>query len=195
MEGLPKRAYNKSRPVIGMDLDGVGYNWVSIANYLLSEHWDYTDLKYPHPTWEYLKQTVSKEAWKWLWEEGVHLGMYRHGHMYRGFKDGMDWLSERYDIKIVTSRPKSATVDTLDWLAFHKISAQEVHIVEAMGDKTQVPCHLYVDDGPKNIQDFRAASKPYIIWDQPWNKQEVGPRTSSFGDIPIIFARLAEARR
>lgn len=41
--------------------------------------------------------------------------------LFPGAKAGMDWLSERYELVVVTARPQACHNDTHTWLGFHRI--------------------------------------------------------------------------
>lgn len=154
---------------VGVDLDGVGYAWDKTARFLLKWHKGY-DLP-PSQTWDSIQEAVSPEDWKWLWSEAVvNHGLYRHGHLLKGFKEAMDTLDTRHDVVILTARPSKARQDTLEWLAYHRIPTREVHIL-GKEPKSTVKCDVYIDDGPHNLRDLahNVPEARLISWDRPYN--------------------------
>jgi len=162
----------QQKPRLGLDLDGVVYRWQDTAIYLLNtrrgthvsyEAWDH---------WDYLKETISKEDWKWLWTTAVtEHGLFRYGSLYRGMRDFLDEIKDKYHIVIITSRRENAVRDTVDWLAYQQLPSTEIHILGS-GNKSDVKaeCDVYIDDAIHNCQDLIENTKGLVIMpDRPWN--------------------------
>jgi len=165
----------------GIDVDGVLYHFQKTACYMLNSMKGY-NLNYEDWTyWNWPKDVVSKKDWNWLWDEGVKLGLFRYGHLYKGAIEGLRALSKLGDIVIITHRPRSASKDTLDWLAYLNLPISEVHLMTEGQPKSQVKCDLYVDDKPENIEDFisNTAGEP-LLWRRPWNS------TFEPGEYPLF---------
>lgn len=164
---------------VGLDIDGILYKWEPTARYMLrnvmpdSPYKDDPRLKTSSTHWGYLKDVVSKEAIKWLWSEGLRLGMFRHGHMYPGTIEAVRRLSARAEIVIITHRPKAAVPDTLAWLAYHQLPISEVHILSNQEPKSMVgDLDWFLDDKPENCYDMvneRPATNTWL-WTRPWNE-------------------------
>lgn len=154
---------------LGVDLDGVGYAWDKTARFLLKWHKEYT--LPPSSEWDSIQNSISKEDWKWLWSDAItQHGLYRHGHILKGYKEALDLLAIKHKIVLITARPKIATIDTLDWLAFHRIPTQELHIL-GKEPKSSIPCDIYIDDGPHNLAELASNSEAKLIcWDRPYNQ-------------------------
>lgn len=154
---------------IGVDLDGVGYAWDKTARFLLKWHhgWDLPESQ----TWDSIQEAVDKDAWQWLWSDAITKhGLYRHGHLLKGFKEAMDALDARHDVVILTARPSKARQDTLAWLSYHQIPTKEVHIL-GKEPKSSIACDVYIDDGPHNVVELvenRPEAK-VICWSRPYN--------------------------
>jgi uncharacterized HAD superfamily protein len=161
-----------SRPRAGIDLDGVVYRWCDTVNFLL-EHYRGVRGLGEWTSWDYLEDTVKlpKEDKDWLWTEGVSLGMFRHGNCYRGSFAALDRLAITHDVVILTARPRAAITDTLAWLAFHRVAASEVHVLDGQ-PKSSVPCDWYVDDSAANARELHLAGKEVLLWDRPWNQDD-----------------------
>ena len=165
---------------IGLDVDGVMYQFHRTACYMLRTMKGYPDtLRVENWTsWNWIKDNVSKEDWRWLWSEGVELGLFRHGHLHQGTIEAVRELSLRGDVVIITQRRPNLMQDTLDWLSYHKFPINELHLLHEDEAKSSVPhCDYYVDDKPDNVIDLRDNTKAAMVflWQRPWNKGFVWP--------------------
>lgn len=173
------------RPIrAGIDLDGVCYRWSETAKFLLNTTFGY---KLGESTyWGYIQANVKPEHWKWLWADAITKhGLFRHGNCYPGTFMALQALHEMgHDLVIITSRPKLARADTLDWLAYHRIPASEVHILGEDAPKNNVACDYYVDDGPQNAEPLVRAGRAVFLWDRPWNQGcQYGIRISTWPEL------------
>lgn len=160
-----------SKPRFGLDLDGVVYKWDDTARYMLNLYCGEEVAE--SRSWDHIKDTVSPTSWTWLWSEGVKLGLFRYGHIYKGAIEGVQQLGELTDLVVITSRPKSAVQDTLDWLGYNRFPVAEVHILGFDQKKSDVlpHCDFYLDDGAHNIDDLYDNTKgELLLWDRPWNQ-------------------------
>lgn len=162
---------------IGIDIDGVMYQFEKTARYMLREilpnsPYKTGPLEHPFTSWHYLKESgVSKEHIKWLWKEGVEQGLFRHGDLYSGTAKAMAELSQLGEIIIITHRPKQAVNDTLAWLTFQKFELSGVYIFSNEEPKSQVKCDVYLDDKPENCIDLLVNTKGTVaLMDRPWNQ-------------------------
>lgn len=189
---------------IGVDVDGVLYKWSKTARYLLREALPDSPYKAPgHPLhteathWGYIEEHVSPEHWRWLWTEGVRIGLFRHGHIIKGAMEGMRNLADDgHDLFIVTHRPKAAVTDTLQWLAFCDFKLAGVHILTDQQPKSTVKCDVYVDDKPENVEDLRYNTDARLVtlFDAPWNRHWIPPlgiqRVANWGDFVQLVRGL-----
>lgn len=158
------------RPRFGLDLDGVVYNWVDTYRFLMRQ---YRGKALPKPrSWDGLDTSVTQEDRDWLWSDGVRKhGLFRYGHIYKGSVWGLEELSKLTDIIVITHRPANAIDDTLEWLSFMRLPAQEVNFLAEDEPKWTVECDLYLDDAPHNIKGFREHRPRALamLWARPWN--------------------------
>ncbi len=82
-----------------------------------------------------------------------------------------------------------AVADTVEWLDDNAIPYRDLCFV---GAKPQVQADLYVDDGPHNIVDLRAAGDEVIVFDAPYNRHLEGPRARNWAEAEeLIEAAMA----
>lgn len=168
---------------IGVDIDGVLYQWEKTARYMLREVYPKAcalhraALSRPSDGWNYIERTVPKEAWEWLWTHGVKRGLFRYGHLYSGVIEAMERLSMLGKVIIVTHRPASAVNDTLAWLAYNRFDVAGVHILTNGENKACVEDLTYfIDDKPENIIDMNDNGyTECVLMRRPWNASFAWP--------------------
>lgn len=164
---------------IGVDIDGVMYQWEKTARYMLREilpDSPYTkdgSLGSESTHWNYIADNVSPEHWKWLWTEGVRLGLFRYGHMHPGTIKAVRELAKLGEVIAITHRPKDAVEDTLAWLSFNKLPLSGIHILTNQEPKTSVQrCDYYIDDKPENCIELLTTGSTVAMPLREWNEQE-----------------------
>lgn len=166
---------------LGIDIDGVMYNWESTARYMLRNVLPNSSYKHsgvldePSTTWNWIPDKIDKKHWNWLWKEGVELGLFRYGNLYPGTVDVIRALSKKHKITLITHRPKQAVKDTLAWLGFLDLPIAGLHILTDQAPKSEVRpmCDVYLDDKIENIEDLQQNTKAKLVclMDQPWNQE------------------------
>jgi len=159
-----------TKPRFGIDLDGVVYNWSDTYRFLMRY---YRGIDLPEPdSWDAFDEYISEADRTWIWTEGVKHGLFRYGHLYKGSAEALLELARLVDLVVITHRPANAMQDTLEWLAFQKFPAVEIHLLTSQQPKSAVPCDFYLDDGPHNIEELRL-NRPHAriaMWRRPWNR-------------------------
>lgn len=164
---------------IGVDIDGVMYQWSKTARYMLREilpNSPYTKdgpLGTESTSWDYIMDNVSKEHWRWLWSEGVRLGLFRHGHLYPGTIKAIRQLADIGDVILITSRPDEAVVDTAAWVDYNRLPVKGLHVLgrNQLKSDVQPQCDIYIDDKSENCIDLVANTKAVVCMpDREWNQ-------------------------
>lgn len=164
---------------IGLDIDGVMYKWDKTARYMLREVLPNSPYKMgplkesESQYWNWIKDNVSPEHWRWLWEEAVGLGLYRYGHLYPGTVQAVRELATVGEVVLITHRPKDAIRDTVAWLSLLDLPVAGMSFLTNMEPKSLVlpHCDIYLDDKPENIVDLMEnTSGDAVMMHQPWNK-------------------------
>lgn len=174
---------------IGLDIDGVMYQWDKTARYMLREVLPDSPYKKDGPLgkesahWDYIKEHVEPEHWRWLWKEGVELGLFRYGHLYPGTIVALRQLATIGELILITHRPKQALNDTLAWLGYLDLPVAEFHFLNHEQSKSSVQpqCDVYLDDKIENCEDLARNTKAQVValMDRPWNQR--GFTTTALG--------------
>lgn len=169
---------SKSAVRIGFDIDGVIYQWDKTARKMMRDVLPNSPYKKDPRFWEdsrswnWIQQHVSPEHWAWLWDEGVKLGLFRHGHLYSGAIEAIRKLATVGDVVFITHRPKQAVNSTLAWLALQDLPLSGLHILTNQEPKSTVrpKVDFFVDDKPENVLDMATTGANVYLMRRPWNK-------------------------
>lgn len=90
------------------------------------------------------------------------------------YPDAIEVLAHLYDqhtISFITARTEPFRGITLKWLDHHKINYHHIVLVENKLEACQkLEVDLLIDDAPHYAEEFAASSKPYLLYDQPYNR-------------------------
>lgn len=173
---------------IGLDIDGVMYQWDKTTRYMLREvlpDSPYKDLLHQDSlSWDWVQERVAPEHWNWLWTEGVRLGLFRYGHLYSGTIQAVRELATLGEVVLITHRPKQAVNDTLAWLTYQNLPLAGVHLLTNQENKASVRpwCDVYLDDKPENITDLCEGTPAQLVclmrrpWNLAWEHPPTGQR-------------------
>jgi uncharacterized HAD superfamily protein len=122
-------------------------------------------------SWDYIKDHIDPAHNKWLWNEGVKKGLFRHGHLFPGTIKALNKLSEYGRLIAVTQRPHRAAQDTFEWIAYHRLPFSEVHVLQGEPKTSVGTFDAFIDDKPANCLELARAGTPIVcIPDRPWNQ-------------------------
>lgn len=169
------------RPValrLGIDIDGVMYEWDRTARYMLRDVLPNSPykrtLQRESQGWDWIEEQIAPGHWQWLWTEGIRLGLFRYGHMYPGTIQAVRRLAEIGEVVLITHRPKEAITDTLAWLGLLNLPLSGLHLLTNSEAKSIVrpTCDVYLDDKPDNIVDLaeNTSAEQVCLMRRPWNK-------------------------
>ena len=165
---------------IAVDMDEVLYSWERTARYLLRHEyrglpqWIAGTLNRPFDRWN-IDEQIGRDAYDWLFEEGIQLGLFRHGHVITGAMRGVRALKAAgHELVIVTHRAVGGVQDTLAWIDFHfgrelPYPWDGVEILSDMRSKTSVPWDAIIDDSPKNIDEALQVGAAGYQFAAAWN--------------------------
>lgn len=196
---------------IGLDLDGVCYQWSATAQYMLREHIQERG-EVPPPElyqvpkyWDWIENYTPAEDWAWLWSSAIEEGLYRYGHVVKGAIEGAQAISQLGETTVITARPKAAVHDTMAWLElmFNRVPLAGVVIQSDGQKKSEVPgIDIYIDDAKHNLEELLDNTDATVIqYVQPWNADFVPKnglqgvrhvRARDWGEVVSIVKTLKE---
>jgi uncharacterized HAD superfamily protein len=149
-------------------MDGVLYDWDTQARLLLAEEFD-AHVPGVTSSWFHLKDGVTKEQWRWLWNDEQAHRLYRWGAPYRGAVEMADELFVLADqLVIVTSAPEAARAAKMQWLSEHDIAYDAFVMTQ---QKSEARCDVYVDDSPNvALEIINNTGARVLLVDRPWNR-------------------------
>jgi len=178
--------------IIGVDLDGVSAGYIDGLRQSIALDRGYT----PEEVTRYLPeiQHYNFSDWTELGQdfvtfhtEAVDRGLYAGLQMIEGASETLWRLSdEGHHIRVITKRfvkngqHGKVVADTAKWLDTVNIPYRDLAF---LGKKTDLYADIYIDDAPSNIQAFREAERPFIIFDAPYNQDELGWRADDWEDV------------
>lgn len=112
----------------------------------------------------------------WDWARGRGDGsVFRHLATYHDAVPSLERLAGEHAVVILTTKPDWAVHDTFAWIADHRIPTREVHITWR---KWRVPCDVYLDDAPHQIERIHRARPEAAVFRfvRPWNHPVPGVR-------------------
>lgn len=149
---------------IGLDCDGVISDWAQRANSLLSLYKGYKGLEHPHPTYDYLRDLISREDWRWLWTEGVeNYGLFYtlpYAHAIEDVKE----LAKIGDVILITRVPKGkGRSQRLIWLGDKGLQVKEVHFLDKDESKSSIKCDIYIEDNIIEARELNSWRDCYLL--------------------------------
>ena len=160
---------------LGIDLDGVvadfNVGWMERYNREFGTQLHHSQVV----MWDGLQGLThfpTMEAF-WDWARSGPASIFRDLPIFEGAREAMERLATAHRIVIVSSKFDWAIPDTLAWLADHRIPAREIHFV---WDKTGVPCDVYLEDAPHNLEALVARRPESLVCRmvRPWNRPLAG---------------------
>jgi 5'(3')-deoxyribonucleotidase len=167
----------RERLRLGIDLDGVvadfNVGWMERYNREFGAQLHHSQVV----MWDGLQRLTHFATMDdfWTWASSGPASVFRHLPVIEGALEAMGRLAAEHRIVIVSSKFDWAIPDTLAWLAEHRIPAREIHFV---WDKTTVPCDIYLEDAPANLEALVAARPEALVCRmvRPWNRPVEGAR-------------------
>jgi 5'-nucleotidase len=153
------------RPVFLFDLDGICCDLIKkwLAHYNRDYHDNLTPADITTWDWEHLvKPACGKRIYHYLNRPGFFADL----ELIPGCKEGLEQLSERCELVVVTASPKEAASDKMRWVHRNLPMVPKKNIVVTYR-KDLVRGTFMFDDAPKNLRNHDAIR---IMLDYPYNR-------------------------
>lgn len=158
---------------IGIDLDGVCYNFTDSLKKYLVEHEGFPEYELGETTtWNFFKDDwgMSLEDYLMYFERGVDAGIvFLHGEPHLDCVDVLNRLREDgHTLHIVTWRQvgQRSVHNTSDWLLREKIPYDTLTFAK---DKTILPVDIFIEDNMDNYTSLCESGVRAVLMDRPWN--------------------------
>lgn len=171
---------------IGIDLDGVCYDFTNSLRHYLIEHegaspnvlvgGDHTD--WENATWEFYKDCwgMTLDEFLWACDRGTDAGVvFLHGEPFEGAVETLNQFKEYgHRIHLITNRSfgTRAHHNTSDWLTRHDVPFDSLVFTP---HKWIFRPDIMLDDYEKNFNDFWEVGVPTILFRRPWNQHVETP--------------------
>jgi uncharacterized HAD superfamily protein len=166
---------------IGIDMDGVLYNW----HESLYEHCRLFE-GYEGSYWEFwnnYRNVMTEEHLEYLIQLDT---LYSNILPTKQCKELLNNLASRYEIFYVTARPKTVQTTTESYLKRHKFPFREnlVFSEDKVSVARRYQFSFAIDDHPKHLKGLSEVTSVVMVL-QPWNKEyrDVFPTAVNLLDI------------
>jgi 5'(3')-deoxyribonucleotidase len=168
-------AQSEERFRLGIDLDGVvadfNSGWMERYNREFGSRLAASDVV----SWDGLHTLTHFGSMDdfWGWAQRGAASIFRDLPVFDGAIETMNELARDHRIVIISSKFDWSIPDTLAWMGQHRVPAREIHFV---WDKTTVPCDVYLEDAPANVEALVRAHPDALVCRmvRPWNRPVPG---------------------
>jgi hypothetical protein len=201
---LPKRGLILPSLRVGMDLDGVHYNFAnSVRHFLLTHYADkpFGDGTYPDPhRWDFfLDWGMDVKTFIRICHEGADAGIiFKFGRTFDGLSK---WVFDQihkdgHTIHVATDRSFGQNgISETHTREFLEVEALHHDSLTFTSDKTSVPTDIFIEDKVENYVALDAAGVEVWLVTRPWNLHLEGARRiDSIVEYPGKVRALARRR-
>lgn len=184
---------------LGLDLDGVVADYTAGFGAFVAEDAGIQIGELPPPTsWNFHQSgwpILDTEHYLRLHTKAVENALFAEMPIIDGAAQAVRNLRDAgVSVRIVTHRLltggrfSQVVTDTVDWLDHHGIEYDDLCFLK---EKADLDCDLMLDDSPTNLQSFKGAGVPYLIYDQPYNRLSVGDRVRNWSGAEFFILSRA----
>lgn len=164
---------------LGMDLDGVIYNFVDeFRNYLIDHQGRDPEELIPATQWNFFYDwgMTLEEYEFYLTQAAIDGYVFKSGEVYAGAVEALLEVEKMgFEIVVITARRLTDVLahheiieqNTYNWLTDNNIPH---HGLIISNEKTTHDLNILVDDSVKNVENFILAGGRGYIFDRPWNQ-------------------------
>lgn len=176
--GLPKNKKANDMARIGVDVDGVCYDFISALRKYINETTGKPLHEMPDAKcWDFFEEQWSIDASQYvkLVTDGVSDGkLFWNGDIYPGCLKAISKLKDMgHEIVFITAR-KFHGIEaiceqaTISWIEKNRLPYNKI-IVD--NDKTGYDLDILIDDSPNQIENHVLHGEHAVVFDQPWNTE------------------------
>jgi len=190
---------NTNKIRLGLDLDGVVYNFVDeFRTYVSTQRRVDPASLAEIDKWEfYLDWGMTEgEYFETLQEAAIGGHIFKSGQIYEGAAEAVAEVRDMgFEIVAITARKLTDIVldhqiiydNTANWLTMNGIEFDELIVTN---NKVGHGLNVLVDDHLGNVHNFIAAGGKGFIFDRPWNQGSNYDRIMGWDDFPRKLAQL-----
>jgi uncharacterized HAD superfamily protein len=91
--------------------------------------------------------------------------------LYLHARDVLLHLYDKHEISFITARPMFCKDITIKWLKYFNIKYHHICFTEdKLAECQKLKVDILIDDAPHYAEEFVLFNKPYILYDQPYNR-------------------------
>ena len=191
-----------SKPVLGVDLDGVCADFYGEMRKIAAEWLEKDISELPEEfTWGLREWGITDdEHYKSLHRFAVtQRDLFKNASLIPCARHYLRRLSdERFRIRLITHRliiphfHDRAVFQTMEWLDNHDIPFWDLCFMKHKG---QVGADIYIEDSPEHVKNLRRDGHHVICFGNPTNKEISAPRAESWEQVyEFVKARTAELK-
>ena len=178
---------------IGIDIDGVIADFVGSFLPKLNK---ICDCKFHEIVSHDFKNNVSVDetAYKRLWKEEVgKCKIYEALLPIKGAKEGLAYIADNHEIKIISSRGENSRQITENWLNKNNIPFSSLELVQNKRQKVllMMNCDLIIEDELEIARMLDSLGKQVILFEYPWTKEcEKTKRVKNWDEVMKLIDKF-----
>ncbi len=168
------------RPNISIDIDGVIGDSDKIFRKYLNKEFGF-NLKRKDITRFMYEDilNIPKSKIKKFWKNFTEKKLWMEIPLLPGVKTSIDYLKEKYNIIILTARPKEISDITIEWLKKNEIFYNELLCIDENNKESKlskifqqnIDLRFHIEDRVEYALEFVKSEIKVILFDYPWNRK------------------------
>lgn len=181
---------------LGLDLDGVLYNWwkpaAEAANNLAGKK--LLDPEEEPDSWYKIEETYGEDIYRELFNGDTARRVFGSSRPYFGAGLFVAHLMQWHDVRVMTVRPPEVRSTTLHrWnLDFGTHGTPSFFFADKFLQKGEFQADVYIEDHPESHNLALAWGRPVILLDRPCNQKCKGPDVYRVKDYIGIMNKIGE---
>ncbi|MBN1897171.1 MAG: hypothetical protein JW827_00200 [Spirochaetes bacterium] len=167
------------KPSIGIDIDGVIGDSDKTFRKYINKFFGF-NLKQQDVIHSFYEKVlgIPKKKMTEFWDYFDEKNKWLEIPVLSGARTSLDYLKEKYQIILITARPKKAKEQTLHWLAKNKIPYDKIYFVQEYEGKSKLNLvfskglllKCVIEDRIDFAMEFIKEKIKVLLFDYPWNQ-------------------------